>query len=442
MSTSLRSLVLCSLLLLTACNDDGSNPASGNTPGTTPTDTTGPTTPGPGTPVATEPDYWPTTDWQTAAPEAHGVPAGAFDTLAADAATSLPYYTSLLVIKDGYIVHESYHPVLSNPANPASSVVEPSIVSTKHNLWSVTKSVTSMTVGSAWTQGDIISSDLDSTVDSLPAAVLPGIAAGDERRGISMRHALQMRSGLGWNETAWLLLPGKSPLLSSPPAGCPSGGESMLCAILQFPVATGWTPGTVWNYNTYDSYLVSAFFTQKTGQTLADYARTNLFTPLGITDFTPGTDWLKYGNYTFGGGFLSLRSRDLAKLGLLMQYKGKWDGSQLLAKEWLDLSLAPQGAGKKSVFGPTGEPNGSTNLDISYYGMQWWLKTAANQNADIAGEDAISAHGLGGQYMHVFRDKGLIIVITCETVTSGALTEGRGPAIEAFLKTRILDKLP
>ena len=60
-------------------------------------------------PIPAEPAYWPTTSWLTQTPEEQGFPAGAFQNLANEAATDLPYHTSLMVIRNGYIIHESYH---------------------------------------------------------------------------------------------------------------------------------------------------------------------------------------------------------------------------------------------------------------------------------------------------------------------------------------------
>lgn len=415
--TPLRSLLLCPLLLLAACgsNDTATTTTAGG--GTTPPAASVPP------PVATPPDYWPTTAWQTATPESHGFQTGALTNLATEAEAALPYYTSLLVIKDGYIVHESYHSTSNEPVSNVDSV---------HHLWSVTKSVTSLTVGRAWTLGAI--SNLDVTAGSVfPGAVFTGMSADDRRRQITLRHALQMRSGQAWNEKAWLtttndpMLRGQAGLVS----GCPVDSYVTLCAILQQPSA--YTPGTVWNYDTYDTYLVSAFFTGITGSKLNYYAAMNLFVPMGIPITAPSS-WSDIGAYTFGGGLLYLRSRDIAKFGLLMMYGGKWEDTQLVSSQWLDMSLAAQGSGQIARFDSvTQQPSGSLPFDIRY-GLQWWLKMSSS----MTGTDAISAHGLAGQFVHVFRDKGLVIVVTCDSADK---VSDRGTAINNFLQTHVLDKL-
>lgn len=418
LSRLLHALWAFSLLLLTACGSDSSNTTPAiNIP-----------------PVAAAPDYWPTTAWKMARPEDHKFTNGALTNLANDAAAALPYYTSLLVIKDGYIVHESFHDTPSETGNTAD---------TKHHVWSISKSVTSMTMGRAMTLGDMNipanimgkNSVLDLTVaDVFPAAAISSLANADERRNISLRDTLQMRSGLAWNESAWLLT-GKDPLLTafSNPACDSADPAVILCSILQRPLA--YAPGSTWNYDTYSTYLVSGFFTGITGTSLNSYAGAHLFTPLGITLDSP-SDWPNLPEpYTFGGGLLNIRSRDLAKLGLLMLYNGKWGSEQLISPEWMATSLTKQGNGKLAAFDISGEPKAEADDGDINYGMQWWRSTTT----DMVGIESITAIGLYGQQMSIFRDRGLIILITCDS--DGTTPRDRYTEINTFLKEKILDKL-
>ncbi|MDF2445928.1 MAG: 6-aminohexanoate-dimer hydrolase [Moraxellaceae bacterium] len=417
MTSPLPSLLLLgSLLALGACGDDRSGSLTRDDgPTATATD-------------ASSPDYWPAEGWRTATPESQGFPSGAFATLADDAATALPYYTSLMVIRNGWVLHESYHPTDS----------EASDANTPHHVWSITKSVTSLTLGRAWTLGDL--TDLDETADSVfPASVMDTLPTDDARRGITLRHALQMRSGLAWNEPAWLLnfTAMKDPLFraySGLDPACPTDAGILACSILNQPLA--YAPGTTWNYNTYDTYLASAFFTGLTGQSLNQYAATHLFAPLGIT-FDVASDWPNVPDpVTFGGGLLNIRSRDLARLGMLALYDGRWQDQQLIAKDWIDLTTTAQGTGRVALFDVDGNPRALTaddpEVDIPY-GLQWWRMTGPG----LGGTPSLSARGLGGQMMHIFKDKELIILITCDS----NVLSGREAAINDFLQTRILDKL-
>jgi CubicO group peptidase (beta-lactamase class C family) len=412
----LRLLLLASLLALGACGEDRSGSLTRDAgPAATATD-------------ASSPDSWPAEGWQTATPESQGFQSGAFDTLAEDAATALPYYTSLMVIRNGWVLHESYHATDS----------ETSDADTPHHVWSITKSVTSLTMGRAWTRGDL--TDLDVTADSVfPASVMDTLPPEDARRGITLRHVLQMRSGLAWNEPAWLLnmTAMKDPLFraySGLDPACPTDAGILVCSILNQPLA--YAPGTTWNYNTYDTYLASAFFTGLTGQSLNQYAATHLFAPLGIT-FDVTSDWPNVPDpVTFGGGLLNIRSRDLARLGMLALYDGRWQDQQLIAKDWIDLTTTGQGMGRVALFDVDGNPRALTaddpDVDIPY-GLQWWRMTGPG----LGGTPSLSARGLGGQMMHILKDKELIILITCDS----NVLSGREAAINAFLQTRILDKL-
>lgn len=415
------------LLGLTACGGDSNQPFS-----------TGVTTDTPVTVPDAAPDYWPTEGWQTGDEASHGFTAGAFDTLAADAASALPYHTSLMVIRDGWILHESYN-------SPASSTIE---ASHKHHVWSVTKSVTSMTLGRARTLGDLpvpaglVAPDvLDLTVEEVfPADVIATLAEDDPRRQITLRHALQMKSGLAWNEPAWLInfSAMRDPLLLTAldlvPA-CPDNEHKMLCAILQQPLA--FTPGTVWNYNTYDSYLISGFFTQLTGSSLVSYATEHLFDRIGMS-VDPENDWanIPSANYTFGGGLLNITTRDLGRLGMLMLYDGIWAGEQLISRDWITMSTTPQGAGFIAAFGPDNEPL-PTPVPINLeYGMQWWTTTGV-----MSGPKALTARGLGGQFMQIYKDKELIILITSDESSYPETLPYRSTQINEFITTHILDRL-
>lgn len=423
-----HGLLLIGLLGLTACGGDSNQPFS-----------TGNTTDTPVTVPDAALDYWPTEGWQTGDEASHGFTAGAFDTLAADAASALPYHTSLMVIRDGWILHESYN-------SPASSTIDATY---KHNVWSVAKSVTSMTVGRAHSRGDLnvplglASPDvLELTVEDVyPADVVASLAIDDPRRQITLRHVLQMKSGLAWNEPAWLInfSAMRDPLLlalsGQAPATCPDNEHTLLCVILNQPLAHA--PGTVWNYNTYDSYLISGFFTQLTGTDLAGYAAEHLFNPVGMS-VTPDSDWLNFPSvdYTFGGGLLHITTRDLGRLGMLMLYDGHWAGEQLISRDWITMSTTPQGAGFIAAFGPDNEPL-PTPVPINLeYGMQWWTTTGV-----MSGPKALTARGLGGQFMQIYKDKELIILITSDESSYPETLPYRSTQINDFIKTHILDRL-
>jgi len=197
----LESFVL--LAALTACHDSGSDERA---------------------PVAVVdhlalPEYWPTATWQSASPQAHGFERGAFDTLNEDIAVELPYLTSLMIVRDGYVLHERYQ----KPLIVAGAVDE----TTLHNLWSVTKSVSSLTLGAAVQQSDLAMTDLEVTADDVFAAQMTDIPLDDERRQIRLLDTLHMQSGLAWNEQKDLVSL-RNPLLFSN-SSCIDDDTVLLC---------------------------------------------------------------------------------------------------------------------------------------------------------------------------------------------------------------------
>lgn len=174
------------------------------------------------------PDYWPTSAWQVAAPELQGFVPGALDTLAAQAEATLPALTSLMIVRHGHVVHESYH----TPAGVTPAVGP----DTKHNLWSVTKSISSLTVGAAWQDGDIAAPDLELTTNDFFADIMADYDPADGRRSIRFRDVLEMRSGLDWNEAEDLALFTVMHVFVRDPT-CTDNLTLTVCSLLRRPLA-------------------------------------------------------------------------------------------------------------------------------------------------------------------------------------------------------------
>ena len=216
---------------------------------------------------------------------------------------------------------------------------------------------------------------------------------------------------------------------------CPDNEQKLLCGILQQPLA--YAPGTVWNYNTYDSYLVSGFFTQLTGTDLAGYAAEHLFSPIGMS-VDPDSDWLNFPSvdYTFGGGLFNVTTRDLGRLGMLMLYDGNWAGEQLISRDWITTSTTPQGPGLIAAFDFNNEPLDTPAPVNLEYGMQWWTTTGV-----MTGPAALTARGLGGQFMQIYKDKELIVLITSDADSYTETLPYRSSQINSFIMGRILDRM-
>jgi CubicO group peptidase (beta-lactamase class C family) len=349
--------------------------------------------------VVSPPNYWPTDGWQTDSPENHGFDQKKLSEIGRNIPKDLPFLDSLIIIRNGYIVYESYHNGYGQ--------------NQLHDIASVTKSWTSALVGVAQKQGKITS--LDEPLSSLLPEYFTENKFADKRE-ITLRQLLMMRSGIDFSED----------VLNS--GGY--GGEELLAGDLtafglEFPMA--YTPGETWNYSTLDTQLISAIMKRATGESLESYAVSNLFEPMGIENYA----WMEDGmGTTIAGQNLSMAPRDMAKLGLLYLHGGNWDGNQLVPADWVKLSLTPQG---DAYYPPTEKVE-----KIEWYGYQWWTW----KSDWFFGYRAFEARGYGGQWVTVFPELDMILVtnanLNVEPVTGeleqynaiGALyTDGIFPAL-------------
>jgi hypothetical protein len=142
-------------------------------------------------------------------------------------------------------------------------------------------------------------------------------------------------------------------------------------------------PGKKWNYCGLWMHLLSAILEKATGMPAQEFARLNLFEPLGIQAGTWPMD-PQGGN--MGAGNLRLLPTDMAKIGLLWLQQGKWDGKQVVSSRWVRQSLVER-------FQAGGDR----------YGYGWWI------SAGLAGP-SYNAVGSGGQQIAVNPGLNLVLV--------------------------------
>jgi CubicO group peptidase (beta-lactamase class C family) len=338
-------------------------------------------------------DYWPTAGWRTAAPAQQGMDAAVLDDLDAIVPDGYPQVRSVLVVRHGYLVVERYwHGVKAGDG---------------HDVRSVTKSFVSALVGIALRDRQL--QGLDQTVGELLADHLP--ATADPRlRQVTLKQLLTMTSGLAGDDSSL------------------GGDDQLFDRILQSP---DWVrhilsrqvvskPGEDFAYSSATSHLLSAIVADATGQSPLAFARAKLFGPLGIAAenaleltirhwppspaelgaFEQATvAWPRDPQgYHFGGAFLKLPARDLAKFGYLYLNGGRWDGTQVVPADYVAASTRPQSY-----------PSGG----LGDYGYQWWV------THQTAGHDGFRAQGYGGQVIQVIPDLDLVVVITSDPDQQG-----------------------
>ncbi|MES2177217.1 MAG: serine hydrolase [Gemmatimonadota bacterium] len=257
-----------------------------------------------------------------------------------------------------------------------------------HTMQSVTKSVTSLLTGIAFDEGHL--SSLDAPVLSFFPEYSDLANVDAEKRALSLRHLLTMRTSMSFYENPY---PGSPLQQLNDCRGC-----DWLHLILDRPM-TG-TPGTTWQYNSGAPIVVGGILFAATGMPADEYARQKLFTPLGISNWS----WYK-GNPNglphLGGG-LDLRTSDLARIGYLVLRRGSWAGKQIVPRAWIDSSTRRVTTSTERYF--------PRNTD---YGMYWWLFPRNNQPGSASGDDyIIAASGSGGQWLFIDPRLDLIVVFT------------------------------
>jgi Cu-Zn family superoxide dismutase len=271
--------------------------------------------------------------------------------------TDLPRLSALLVVRGGDIVAESYF----NGQTSAAPI----------DVWSVTKSVTSMAVGIAIAEGRL---RLDQTLGDLIPERIP--AGADPRTArVTVEQLLTMTGGWAWDSRTDFMHLDDTPDWAARTLGLP-----MAC-----------DPGTCYEYNSGGVHLLSVILQKVTGQTEADYVQTRIFDPLGIA--RPA--WRQSPQGETAGAFgLMLTARDAAKLGFLYLNDGNWDGRQLVPAAWVATSTTLHSSGTS--------PSG-INLGLAGYGYLWWV-------TNVAGFPAFFALGYGSQVIYVVPGLDLVVV--------------------------------
>jgi len=249
-----------------------------------------------------------------------------------------------------------------------------------HTMQSVSKTVTSITIGIAMSRREF-PADLDAPI--LKYFDEYKIANLDERkRRITLRDLLTMTAGLEWNED----LPYNDPKNS---ADVMEATHDWAQYVINQPMAA--EPGKVFVYSSGVTQLLSHIFKKATGKNVDEYAAQYLFQPLGIRyHWKHSPTGLADSE---GGLFISTAS--LAKIGFLFLKNGKWVGKQIVPADWVKVSVTSA----MSV-----EDEGRR----WGYGLQWWLQPYGKSPEKFAW----AARGFGGQELRVVPEYNLIVVLT------------------------------
>lgn len=263
------------------------------------------------------------------------------------------YTNALLVMKNGRIVSEIYR----NGSDERTRFIG----------WSMTKSITSVLIGCALA---------DDRIDSLDTPIsdyLPELKGGGYD-GVSIRHVMQMRSGVDYEERYDFANPGVA--ASNHIAALVRNTARFADVARTLPRIHA--PGEFFQYKTIDTAVLGWLIERVTRGSVAAYTARCLWEPLGaeadgfyIMDGPPGT-----GREFSGAGF-NATLRDFARFGQMMLDGGVADGRRIIAADWVRQST---------------QPNGPEDSRRGGYGLQWWT---------MGSSDAYAAIGLQGQNIYI-----------------------------------------
>jgi CubicO group peptidase (beta-lactamase class C family) len=265
---------------------------------------------------------------------------------------------SVTVVRNGYMVAD----VAIHPFGPDSL----------HVIHSCTKSIVSALIGIAIDQSYIqgVQQQVLSFFPDRRAA-----NADENTEAMTLEHLLTMSSGLECKDSYLYRWRGLNQMRQS---------DDWVQFMLDLPMAEA--PGTRFEYCNGGSFLLSAILQASTGTCAAEFARSHLFGPLGITD----VEWpTNPQGISIGWGELRMRPHDMAKIGLLYLRGGQWDGEAVVPSSWVEAST------RKHI--------GATLQDG--YGYQWWVD---DENG------AYMALGYAGQFIFVVPERDLVAVFTSD----------------------------
>jgi CubicO group peptidase (beta-lactamase class C family) len=262
-------------------------------------------------------------------------------------------------------------------------------VTTKYIVHSIRKSFLSTLYGNYVRNGTI---DLDATLNNL------GIddkepSLSDLEKTATVRDLLKARSGIYHDAAA----------------------ESPGMKALK-PKRHSHRPGTFWYYNNWDFNALGTIFEQLTKKEIFEAFNADIAIPLQMEDYVP-SDGIKSGvpESIHSAYHFRMTARDMARFGLLMLRKGKWNGNQIIPEDWVEESTQP--FSDAQLYGSDA------------YGFMWWVVKDGRRYKHMPGvslkEGTYSARGYRGHYIFVIPDRNMVVVHRVNTYLPGNSVSGR-----------------
>jgi CubicO group peptidase (beta-lactamase class C family) len=258
---------------------------------------------------------------------------------------------------------------------------------TRFVSWSMAKTITAVMIGMLVADGRL---HLDES-PPVPRWQRPG----DPRGEITLRQLLQMRSGLRHTEA------GPVPYESSEVRMLFLDGRDDMANFAESQPLEA-EPGAKFEYSSNTTVILADIAARVlSGSTdpdvrrkaVADFLRSRLFGPLGMTSIVPEFD--RHGTL-IGGSLMHATARDYARFGDFLRNKGSYRGTQLVPRRWVEFMTTPS-------------PRRGN------YGAQTWLNRGAPKDDDPlfggrGSKGLFAMIGHMGQYVLVSPDRKLVIV--------------------------------
>ncbi|MEP6597534.1 MAG: serine hydrolase [Ginsengibacter sp.] len=269
---------------------------------------------------------------------------------------------AVVVLYDGKLVAEKYAPGYD--------------LHSKMLGWSMAKSVTAALIGILVKEGKL--------KVEMPAPV-PEWQQNDPRHAITLEQLLQQTSGLQFEENYTKASEATNMLFKH---------GDMAAFVSHRPLQ--YAPGTVFNYSSGNSNILSRIIRQTVGEAAYhSFPSQALFYKIGMYSAIMEPD----ASGTFvGSSFVYATARDWARFGLLYYNNGIWNGEQILPEGWVKKTSSPSAADSQK-----------------HYGYQFWLNGFDKKNlskrlyADVP-SDMYFADGYGGQEVYIIPSKKLVVV--------------------------------
>ena len=196
-------------------------------------------------------------------------------------------------------------------------------------------------------------------------------------------------------------------------------------------------PGEYFLYNNWDFNVAGYILEKKIEKTVYQELEEQLAKPLGFQDWNIKSQkrTINKKKSRYSAYHMYLSTRDMAKIGQLMFNKGKWNGKQIIPKDWIRKTTST--VTPVEILNKRNRNDETAKVQYSY-GYMWWLYEKLHDNPDFEG--AYEAGGFGGQFITIIPKLNLVVAhkTKLSTLEKWGVKKGGTPS---WMYWNILDRL-